>query len=355
MILPITATHFPLRRQPRPRPHGRAVCRRIAGFSAYLVPGDPPRRATIPPLEPLLNRLAILHATPELSVNRFDHPPHEAHDDPEREIAERWAIAFVRSGSFTVTLDGVRHDLVRGSVFITSPGLAFTCSHAQQCPDDVCLSMGFDAHAVADVEHAWARAGWAARVSPTPRLAYVQRRVARAADRGETFEMERWALSALSALDADAQDPGARAARADERADERARARARGPYTVRRADLDAIVAACDSIDADPTRRCSVAERARDLGLTSMQLTHQFRRFLGVSPHQYVVRARLAAASALLDDGHSVSDSCWRSGFENLSHFCRQFQRAFGTRASAWSAIPLRERRRKVQALLTGHT
>ncbi len=351
MILPITATHFPLARQPRPRAHGRGACRRIAGFFAYLVPGDPPHRVTIPPLEPLLNRLAILHATPELSVNRFDHPPHEAHDDPEWEIAERWAIAFVRSGTFTVTLDGVRHDLVQGSVFITSPGLAFTCSHQQQCPDDVCLSMGFDAHAVADVEHAWARAGWAARVAPTPRLAYVQRRIARAADGGETFEMERWALAALGALDADAQDPGARTARAHEHA----RTHARGPYAVRRADLDAIVEACDAIDADPTRRCSVAERARDLGLTSMQLTHQFRRFLGVSPHQYVVRARLVTASALLDDGHSVSDSCWRSGFENLSHFCRQFQRTFGTRASAWPAIPLRERRRKVQALLTRHT
>jgi AraC-like DNA-binding protein len=65
----------------------------------------------------------------------------------------------------------------------------------------------------------------------------------------------------------------------------------------------------------------------------------------------VVRWRLAAAAALLDQGLGVSESCWRSGFENLSHFCRTFQRSFGARASTWRKLPLRERRRKVQAFL----
>jgi AraC-like DNA-binding protein len=115
--------------------------------------------------------------------------------------------------------------------------------------------------------------------------------------------------------------------------------------------VDLVVAACRAIESDPTRRESVAGRARDLGLTSTRLTHAFRRYLGISPHQYVIRHRLAASAALLDEGSSVSDSCWRSGFENLSHFCRSFQLAFGVRPSAWTRQSLPEKRRKVQAFL----
>ncbi len=266
-------------------------------------------------------------------MGRFDHPPHEAHHDPEREVAGGWAIAFVRAGAFEVVLEGSRHRLVEGSVFLTHPGLEFRCGHDGPCPDDVCLTVAFEPEAIAGAEHAWARAGWAARRVPTPRLAHAGLRLSGAADAGDHAELERWGLAALQALDADARAP-----------------EARGPYAPRRADLDAVVATCRAIEADPTARRSIAQRARAVGFTGPRLTHAFRRYVGVSPHQYVVRLRLAAAAELLDQGRGVSDSCWRSGFENLSHFCRAFQGAMGIRASRWHGLPLRERRRKVQAL-----
>lgn len=125
----------------------------------------------------------------------------------------------------------------------------------------------------------------------------------------------------------------------------------RGAYSARVRDLDAIVATCRAIEADPVARRSIAQRARDVGLTGTRLTHGFRRYVGLSPHRYVVRWRLAAAAALLEAGHTVSDSCYRSGFENLSHFCRTFQRALGIRPKAWRALQSREMRRKVQDLL----
>ena len=231
-------------------------------------------------------------------------------------------------------MEGRSHQLAKGSVLLSRPGLEFQYTHADACPDDVCLAVEFDPGAVTGSEHGWASAGWAARLTPTPKLAYVERRLAAAAGAGDQFESERWALAALSALVADSRD-----------------ARARGHYTVRPHEVDLVVAACRVIEADPTRRRSVAARARDLGLTSPRLTHAFRRYLGVSPHQYVIRHRLAASAALLDQGSSVSDSCWRSGFENLSHFCRSFQHAFGVRASTWRRLSLPEKRRKVQAFL----
>jgi AraC-like DNA-binding protein len=152
----------------------------------------------------------------------------------------------------------------------------------------MCASVAFDPAAISGSEQVWESAGWAARSSATPRLAYV--------------------------------------------------------------DVDAVIAICRSIEKDPVSRRSIAERARDVGLTSTRLTHYFRRYVGMSPHQYVMRWRLTVSAELLDSGLGVSESCYRSGFENLSHFCRTFRRTFGTRASAWQTLALRERRRKVQDL-----
>jgi AraC-like DNA-binding protein len=280
-----------------------------------------------------VNRYELLHATPDVAVNRFDHPPHEVHHDPEREVANRWVIAFVRAGSFDVVLDGVRRPLREGSIFLQRPGLEFQCRHADACPTDVCISVAFDPAAVSGAEHAWERAGWSARTSATPRLAYVDARMASAAASGDHFELERWAIATLTALESDTRAPVTR-----------------GRYAARRADVDAVIVACRAIETDPVARRSIADRARDVGLTSTRLTHYFRRYVGASPHQYVMRWRLVASADLLDSGLGVSESCYRSGFENLSHFCRTFQRTFGVRASTWNTLALRERRRKVQAL-----
>jgi AraC-like DNA-binding protein len=277
-----------------------------------------------------LNRYKLLLETADVSVNRFDHPPHETHEDPEEERASRWAIAFVLAGSFDIELQGKRRRLRRGSALLTRPGLAFRFRHGEQCPTDVCLSIGFEPNSVSGIEEAWERP---ARDSATPRLAYVERRMGGAIASADAFQMERWALAALTALDVDARD-----------------ATVRGRYAARDNDLDAVIAACRAVEAQPEVSRSVADRARDVGLTSTKLTRAFRRYVGASPHQYVLRWRLAVAAELIDSGVGVTETCYRAGFENLSHFCRTFQRTFGVRASAWRALALRERRRRVENL-----
>lgn len=281
-----------------------------------------------------MNRTTVLHTTPDLAVRRFDHPAHEAHHDPDREVAAQWTIAFVQSGTFELEVEGNNHRMVAGSVLIEQPGMAFTCRHGTACPDDVCLAIVFNPGSVSGAEHAWDRAGWTARRSATPRLALVEQRLGDAARNGDPFELERWGLAAIESLRIDSRD-----------------ARARGPYAPTRSDIQAVVAVCRSIESSPEARLTIAERARQVGMTGTVLTHAFRRYLGQSPHQYVVRWRLATAAGLLDQGHSVSDACYRAGFENLSHFCRTFHRALGLRASTWRAVALDERRRKVQDLL----
>ena len=279
---------------------------------------------------PSLNRYQLLLETADVSINRFDHPPHEAHEDPEEELASRWAIAFVLAGSFDIELAGKHRHLRPGSVLLTRPELAFRFRHTEQCPTDVCLSIGFETDAVSGIEQAWERP---TRDSATPNLAYVERRMGGALASADAFQVERWALAALTALEVDARDRTVR-----------------GRYAARDEDLDAVVAACRDVEAHPEMRRSVADRARDVGLTSTKLTRAFRRYVGASPHEYVLRWRLAVAAELIDSGAGVTETCYRAGFDNLSHFCRTFQRTFGVRASAWRTLALRERRRRVQDL-----
>lgn len=280
-----------------------------------------------------VNRTEVLLATSELSVSRFDHPSHEAHCDPESETVDRWSVSFVQAGSFDVLLNGKRRSLSKGSVFVQRPGLEFRCSHAELFPSDMCATVSFDESVIATIAGLWARTGWWARECASPRLAYVDRRMADAVAGNNTFEMERWGIATLTALHDDASDT-----------------LTRGHYAVFRNDVDAVIETCRAIEQNPAERCSVAVRAQAVGFTGPQLTHAFRRYVGESPHQYVVRQRLMVSSNLLMSGFNVSETCYRSGFENLSHFCRTFQRAFGVRASAWHSIPLNEKRRKVQAL-----
>ena len=281
-----------------------------------------------------MNRSTLLATTADLSVNRFDHPPEEVHHDPDREVAEHWSVAFVESGNFELHCDGHRVALQAGSVLLTRPGLEFACQHGADCPDDVCLSIRFEPAAVAETPDPWYQHGRLGRRRGSPRLAMVQRRLSSAVDQSDSFATERWAIAALDALVADG-----------------APTHSRGPYAVRSDDLDAVMETCRAIEERPQAPLSVATRARGVHMTSTRLTHAFRRYVGVSPHHYVIRWRLVAAAELLNASCSVTESCYRSGFENLSHFCRTFQRAMHTRPSHWRQLSLPERRRKVQAML----
>ena len=207
-----------------------------------------------------MNRYQLLFATPDVSVSRFDHPPHEAHDDPDEEVATRWAIAFVQSGSFDVVQGRRCVRLQRGSVFLSRPGFIFSCSHHEECPSDVCLSIGFEPRNVVGSEHAWARAGWAVRRSPTPRLAYVDQRIRDAAAGGDTFQLERWALAALTALEADADE-----------------GMTRGRYAARGTALDAVVATCRTIETGP---CGASQHRRSCARRG---TEQCSAHASVSP------------------------------------------------------------------------
>ena len=69
--------------------------------------------------------------------------------------------------------------------------------------------------------------------------------------------------------------------------------------------------------------------ADDLGITPQYLSYIFSKNMNVSFSNYLTDIRLQyAAGILLDKTLSVTDACYLSGYQNLSHFVRSFKRKY---------------------------
>jgi AraC-like DNA-binding protein len=75
---------------------------------------------------------------------------------------------------------------------------------------------------------------------------------------------------------------------------------------------------------------TVAELARDVGLSRTVLSERFRHFLGDSPMAYLMRWRLQlGARALGATSHSVAQIASEVGYESEAAFNRAFKREYG--------------------------
>jgi AraC family transcriptional regulator len=100
------------------------------------------------------------------------------------------------------------------------------------------------------------------------------------------------------------------------------------PWQLRRA-LDFITA---HLNDDPT----IAELAQQCGLSSGYFARAFRRTLGVTPHQWLVRKRVARArTLLLTSALSLADIAVLCGFVDQSHFTRVFARFESDSPGRW--------------------
>ena len=84
------------------------------------------------------------------------------------------------------------------------------------------------------------------------------------------------------------------------------------------------------IERDLGEALSLAELAREARLSPYHFLRTFRRLTGLTPHQYVRRARLReAALRLLDGPRAVLDIAGDSGFGDASNFNHAFRDEFG--------------------------
>lgn len=105
--------------------------------------------------------------------------------------------------------------------------------------------------------------------------------------------------------------------------------RERGGFEERPPVPASIRAARDLIDDDPLAAVSLADLSRESGLSRFQVLRGFAKATGLTPHAYLVQARIHIARRLIAQGMPLAEAAFASGFADQSHMTRIFVRKYG--------------------------
>jgi AraC-like DNA-binding protein len=100
---------------------------------------------------------------------------------------------------------------------------------------------------------------------------------------------------------------------------------------------DAIGRARSLIDDAPARPVSLADLARESGLSRFQILRAFAKATGLTPHAYLMQSRIDLARRLIAEGTPLAEAAAASGFSDQSHMTRLFIRNYGVSPGAYAA------------------
>jgi AraC-like DNA-binding protein len=256
------------------------------------------------------------------AISVFDHRCERGPGDrPFTELHDGFSLAYVRRGSFACEALGVRHDLVAGALLMGRPGDAYVCSHEHHACGDECLHFRFTPELADQV--APGRDSWRSGALPPLAGVMVAGELAQAAagGRGDLGLDEAGLLLASRFAQA---------------------VSGRRPASLRlsAADRRRAVESALWIDAYAHRPIDLATVAARAGLSPYHYLRLFSAVVGVSPHQYLVRARLRRAARLLadDEKRDITGIALDVGFADLSNFIRTFRRAAGVSPRAFQRL-----------------
>jgi AraC family transcriptional regulator len=244
-------------------------------------------------------------------------------DRPFEERHAATSIAIVTAGTFRYRNDQGDALLAPGALLLGNEGACFECGH-EHSTGDRCLSFHFTqrfqeavAASVPGVRNARFDAP---RLPPLPQLAPILAQAETAREEGDQDALEEVAVR-LSAA--------ALATLADVRPSQ---------YAATARDLRRVTEVLHFIEANVTDRISLAAMARKAGMSAYHFLRMFRQIVGLTPHQFVLRARLHRAAMLLKrSDQPVSTIALDAGFEDLSTFNRRFRRVMGVAPGIYRA------------------
>jgi AraC family transcriptional regulator len=246
-------------------------------------------------------------------------------DAPYPELHRSFSISYVRKGSFGYRVRGKSFELVAGAVLAGHPDDEFVCTHDHALGGDECLSFHLEpevVEAVGGPDAVW-RAG---ALPPLPEL-MVLGELGQAAAEGRTDLAPDEVGCLLAARFVDL-----------------ALGRKRRPASISSEVRGRLVETALWLDSHSAEPIALDGAARQAGLSSFHFLRQFANVLGVTPHQYLVRARLRhAARLLVDRERSITDVALDVGFADLSNFVRTFHRAAGMSPSRFRKLARGER------------
>jgi AraC family transcriptional regulator len=243
-------------------------------------------------------------------------------DRPFEEQHTHSSIAIVVAGSFEYRSRLGRGLMTPGSLMLGNKGQCYECGH-QHGEGDRCVSF---CYASEYFERLAADAGFTGdgmdfKVPRLPPLRPLAPLVARAG------------AGVIAAGDVPWEELGVRlAARALSLA-----AGASSDWSRRVPNAEArVTRTIRMIDRHPDATLTLGSMAREAGLSRYHFLRTFEHVTGLTPHQYVLRARLReAAMRLSDEPARILDIAFDCGFGDVSNFNRAFRTEFGVTPRAY--------------------
>ena len=221
-----------------------------------------------------------------------------------------YSIAMVLAGTFQYRTALGAGLMTPGALMLGNPGLAYECGH-EHAEGDRCVVFWFEP----EYFERLAGGGTEFRVPRLPPLRSLAPLVASAAAGLTGSGGVAWDELAVRVAVATA----------------RLAARQSSDQTALPLNAEArVTRVVRAIEARPDANLSLTNLARDSGLSPYHFLRTFERLTGVTPHQFVLRARLReAATRLVTEPRKVIDVALDSGFGDVSNFNRAFRAEFG--------------------------
>jgi AraC family transcriptional regulator len=236
------------------------------------------------------------------------------HDRPTDEEHQAFSVTLVERGTFSYRTRAGHALLSPGWLMLGNDGAGYVCSHEQSDgTGDDCTVLSLSPETINSASsalgaHLSGAAFQRACLPPSPRVTALFGTLLAAGEDG--FALEETTLAVIANVWRSLHEGAAPAPRP--RQDERAQA------------------AAHYIERNATEPVSLDDVAQAIGVSSFHLLRIFRRAIGVTPHQYLMRVRLLRAMALLrDTGKSITVVAYEAGWSDLSNFTRTFGRDVG--------------------------
>jgi AraC-like DNA-binding protein len=102
-------------------------------------------------------------------------------------------------------------------------------------------------------------------------------------------------------------------------------------------DIKTIYQIRDAIINSTGALPAIGELANNLGMSESKLQYIFKQVFGTTIYKYFQTVRMREAARLIkDEGLTVSEAGYRSGFSNLSHFSRLFEIHIGVKPKKYA-------------------
>ena len=229
-------------------------------------------------------------------------------DYEAEERSSTTGVALLLSGSFVAHNAYGTSLLSEGSLFLVEAGRCFVCSH-RHGEGDRCLSFQFAPDVFECIAHdAGARPAFAHnRLPPLRALSNLTARARMAMRQPQAMEEVAFELAGAAAALAGRERSGS--------------------ATQHHGRMAPVLRYMAEHAAAPHKLTGLARMAR---MSPYHFLRSFKAATGVTPHQWLLRARLhQAATRLATTCAPVTDIALAVGFEDLSNFTRTFRAEFG--------------------------